>query len=39
MNSWEIGGVCIVWGMYISGKLWMYYKCEDKNENKNKGNR
>ena len=30
---WELGMSCIVLIGYISGKVWMYYKGEQTNEN------
>ena len=33
----ELGLVCIVWGIYIWGKVWIYYKGEQKNERNKKG--
>jgi hypothetical protein len=32
IEPYELGLACIVFTLYISGKLWMYYK----NENENK---
>ena len=30
--SWDLGIGCIVLILYISGKLWIYYKSENKNK-------
>lgn len=32
IEPYELGLACIGLGVYISGKLWMYYKNEDENK-------
>jgi hypothetical protein len=29
LDSWDIGMACIVFTLYIVGKVWMYYRIED----------
>jgi len=38
IDPFEFTMACIVCMGYISGKVWMYYKVEQKNENNTKDN-
>ena len=37
IEGYELGMACIVLGVYISGKLWMYYRIDNKENTKKKG--
>ena len=36
ISNWELGMTCIVFFMYIVGKVWMYYRIDTKDTNKPK---
>ena len=37
IEPFELGIACIVFTLYISGKLWMYYSIDNKENTKTKG--
>jgi hypothetical protein len=37
--GWDIGITFVVFTLYIVGKVWMYYRMNDNESTKNKGNK